>query len=186
VLPRVFWISSQASAYSRSPIVEDFSSPTGEIRAQGLPRLVTRTFSPLPTRRRTLPVLFLSSLAVTDFMVSSYFNCIVAPCDYWLRKEKNGPIRPCCRSLRPTLPSPHYLWSAEKPDRPLGVVGRESFFFDRDRALIEISGCAIRLRSPFFPVERRVLRYVFILRFVFHKADSLGLANLDSDGFPLK
>jgi hypothetical protein len=58
--------------------VEECSSPTGEITAQGLPRCVTRTFSPFPTRRRTSPVLFFSSLALMDFMVSSYSNRIVA------------------------------------------------------------------------------------------------------------
>ncbi len=54
-------------------------SSAGDIRAQGLPLLVTRTFSPLPTRRSTSPVRFFSSLALMDFMASSYFIRIVAP-----------------------------------------------------------------------------------------------------------
>jgi hypothetical protein len=50
----------------------------GDMRAQGLPLLVTRTFSPLPTRRSTSPVRFFSSLALMDFMASSYFIHMVA------------------------------------------------------------------------------------------------------------
>ena len=59
----------------------DSSFSTGEISAQGLPRFVTRTFSPLPTRRSTSPVRFLSSLALIDFIIpTSHFTVEVAPC----------------------------------------------------------------------------------------------------------
>lgn len=59
-------------------------------------------------------MLFLSSLAVMDFIVSSYFNCIVAPCDYWVKQGRKMARFARAAGLPASLTSPHCSWSDEK------------------------------------------------------------------------
>jgi hypothetical protein len=92
---------------------------------------VTRTLSPLPTRRSTSPVRFLSSLALIDFISSSYFSTIVAPwrCQVNFHAyNQSQALVICLSTVVDSLRSNHH--TGRPPRHSIGVFETTKIRFD--------------------------------------------------------